>query len=161
MRGICDKTLLPVGMKSHTADSLCLNEETYVKFLTILRILDIMLQNTDSTRVLQSQGMSKRRFCKHISPFNIAPFLFLHLQLHFLCISYWLLLLLHHPGHCCWGWRVSAQVFQHNAHFFSQEAQWGGKSYVVLGSCGGCSWWELMGCTCPNDEFWRCFCLNW
>lgn len=121
MRGICEKTTLPVGMKSHTADSLCLNGETYMKFLTILWVLDIMLQNTDSARVLQSQGMSKHRFCQHISPFNIAPFLFLLLQLLFLCISYWLLLLLHHPGCCCWGWRVSAQVFQHHARFFSGE----------------------------------------
>lgn len=64
--------------KALTASCLCLNEEKYV---TVLHILEIVLQNTGSAKALQSQavqsqGISKHRFCKIHFPLKHCSFFF-------------------------------------------------------------------------------------
>lgn len=123
--------------KTRTASCLCLNEE---KYSTILHVLEIILQKTDSAKVLQSQALqsqriSKHRFCKthfqHCSfsfPTPPAPFPFYVKP----AASFSSVIL---------GTAVEvtgAQVFQQQSAFFRREEDQRGKRCVVLRCHGDC-----------------------
>lgn len=132
-RDICKKSVACSHEKTLTASCLCLNEE---KYATILHVLEIILQKTDSAKVLQSQALqsqriSKHRFCKthfplqHCSfsfPTPPAPFPFYVKP----AASFSSIIL---------GTAVEvtgAQVFQQQSAFFRQEEDQRGKRCVVL-----------------------------